>query len=547
MQINISSTYIEESSKKLLDTLRSMYWYEVPDNFVIFDLETTGLRAGTDRILEIGAIAVDKKKFLESGDLETFECFIKQDKPIPKHITKINHITDEMVANGLTETEALNSFFEFSKGNFLLAFNSPFDVNFLNATAKRTNYPIESEELDSVQDIYRLAKKYIPRDQLQNRKLITIAESIGIKTQSSHRALADSLLAFYVYIYLKQIEFGEENADILQSMKRLCIVTGEDEKKFVDNFFKEMYEKIAMMSTTNKNSSDIDGKIADDKWLENVADSFAKKRQAMIEQQAIKDNAISQQAVENTIIKKTASLDNEENNTTVEESKYSVRILIIIFIFMGLLINVFYSSFQEDTRLVNIKPSFDCSKAKNKTETKICSEPTLVKLDFENAELHKKFIQINSTKAKQLLNNFIQTRNKCQADYDCIKSNFKQSIDSYKSLINSNSSFTNKNQADNQTQFNPYKVSKCSNCGYSIAILVKTGSLTEVDSTTDRILNSRDLESLSEKNRYLGKFQGNDKKWRIDVGRFEKADDAEIFETKLKRYGENVYTSSIGG
>jgi uncharacterized membrane protein YhaH (DUF805 family) len=100
---------------------------------------------------------------------------------------------------------------------------------------------------------------------------------------------------------------------------------------------------------------------------------------------------------------------------------------------------------------------------------------------------------------------------------------------------------------NNQPNSNPYTIDKCNDCGYSVAIFVKTGSLNEIDGATSKILQSKILESLPKKNRYLGKFQAYDKKWRILVGRFNNPNEAETFVTKLKSYGTHVYVSVDGG
>lgn len=236
-----SSVDIDVTSRKLLNTFREMYWWMVPDNFVIFDLETTGITPRRDRILEIGAISINKKTFLENGVIDTFECFIKQEKPIPKEAQRINKITDEMVANGLSEIEALTNFFEFCKGKFMLAYNSTFDVKFLNWAAKRNQFPIEEEYLESVQDIYKLAKKYLKNDRITDKRLITIAEAIGIRAEQSHRALVDAVTAFYVYMFLKQLEFNDIHYDSLQSIKRVAAIVGGSEKEYVDSLMKSLY------------------------------------------------------------------------------------------------------------------------------------------------------------------------------------------------------------------------------------------------------------------------------------------------------------------
>jgi DNA polymerase-3 subunit alpha (Gram-positive type) len=235
---------VESSLEDLLTTFRSKYWWEIPENFVIFDLETTGLNAKKDRILEIGAIHINKKDFLATGKVDTFECFIKQDSPIPLESQEIHHITDEMVVNGYSEHEALTKFFRFCDKKWLLSYNSPFDVGFLLSTGKRCNYPVELEDLESVEDIYKLAKKYISKGLVANKKLHTIAEVIGIKNTNPHRALGDALTSVYVYIFLKQLEFQDMHSDSLEAVKRMAQVTGHNETKSAETYILNYYSKI---------------------------------------------------------------------------------------------------------------------------------------------------------------------------------------------------------------------------------------------------------------------------------------------------------------
>ncbi len=235
---------METSLEDLLTTFRNKFWWEIPENFVIFDVETTGLNVKKDRILEIGAIHVNKKDFLATGKVDTFECFVKQDSPIPLESQEIHHITDEMVANGLSEHEALTKFFRFCDRKWLLSYNSPFDVGFLLNTGKRCNYPAELEDLKSVEDIYKLARKYINKGLVANKKLHTIAEVIGVKNSNPHRALGDALTSVYVYIFLKQLEFQDIHFDFIQTSKRLAAATGQNESQILDNYISHYYSKI---------------------------------------------------------------------------------------------------------------------------------------------------------------------------------------------------------------------------------------------------------------------------------------------------------------
>lgn len=230
-----------QTLESILSTFRSMYWWKIPKKFVVFDLETTGLNPRTHRIIEIGAILIDTANFLRDGSVETFQCFVKQAAPIPKDAQLINGITDDMVENGLSEYEALSGLFGFCHGKKLMAYNSAFDAKFLRAASKRCGFPIEDEELEGIEDIYVLARKYISKERVADRRLSTIAGSIGVRSNEKHRALQDSLLALYVYVYLKQLEFVDEHHDIIDSVKNLSRVTGINEKKYIDDIMRAMY------------------------------------------------------------------------------------------------------------------------------------------------------------------------------------------------------------------------------------------------------------------------------------------------------------------
>lgn len=179
--------------------LKKFHWDSIPDEFVIVDVETTGLNEFNDRILEIGAAHFVKSDYLTTGEVTTFQVFIKQDKPIPLEATVINKITDEMVAGGDTEYEALSSFFDFVGKKRLFAYNAKFDKGFLDQAIKRSGYQLQRPTF-AITDIYSLAKKYVHH--LPNRKLETIARSSGYKLEGAHRAVNDCAMALHVLIGL---------------------------------------------------------------------------------------------------------------------------------------------------------------------------------------------------------------------------------------------------------------------------------------------------------------------------------------------------------
>jgi DNA polymerase-3 subunit epsilon len=181
-------------------------WNLIPDEFVIFDVETTGLDFSKDRIIEIGAIIFNKKEYLEKKEVISFQVFIKQEKPIPAEATAINKITDEMVADGDSESIAISKFFDFIGRRRLFAYNAKFDKNFIEQAVKRTGYEVLRPSF-AVTDIYALAKKYIHN--LPNRKLVTIAQHFGYnQTENAHRAVNDCVMALNSFLALKAVEYA---------------------------------------------------------------------------------------------------------------------------------------------------------------------------------------------------------------------------------------------------------------------------------------------------------------------------------------------------
>ncbi len=192
-----------ETDKEALAEAAKELWDAVPDKFVVFDLETTGLEHRKNTVLEIGAAKFEKKDYLLSGELSTFQILIKQDKAIPEEATKIHGITDEMVAEGESAHSALDKFFDFVGDTQLYSYNSKFDVDFLNSFSKRALY--SKQELIDVEDVIDiLAFTREHRDVKPNYKLTTVAKSLGIEIDGAHRALKDSVMALRIFIKLTQ-------------------------------------------------------------------------------------------------------------------------------------------------------------------------------------------------------------------------------------------------------------------------------------------------------------------------------------------------------
>ena len=108
-------------------------------NYVAFDLETTGLNAESDFIIEIGAL-----KVIDGKVCERFIEFVKPPMSIPRHITEITGITNEMVSNAREIKDVVRDFVAFCEDFILVGHNISFDYKFTknsSITMRRTTTP----------------------------------------------------------------------------------------------------------------------------------------------------------------------------------------------------------------------------------------------------------------------------------------------------------------------------------------------------------------------------------------------------------------------
>lgn len=156
--------------------------------FIYYDTETTGVRAGKDRIVEIAAFdPVEDRQFCT---LINPECLI------PPEASAISHITDDMVKDAPLIKEALLSFVEFCSGDIVLVAhnNDGFDKPFLEGEFQRAN--VEMPTWIFV-DSLKWARKY--RNDLPRHSLQSLREVYGIQANQAHRALDDVIVLKEVF------------------------------------------------------------------------------------------------------------------------------------------------------------------------------------------------------------------------------------------------------------------------------------------------------------------------------------------------------------
>ena len=151
------------------------------EDYIIFDLETTGLNPNSDKIIEVGAI-----KIVGGEVADTFSSFINPMKNISKRATAINGITNEMVQDAPIETDIIPEFGRFLVGYALVAYNINFDLGFLNAALQRCGMQLNP---GGTIDALKVSKQYFHN--IENYKLGTVVKAIDPDYEQTHRALDD--------------------------------------------------------------------------------------------------------------------------------------------------------------------------------------------------------------------------------------------------------------------------------------------------------------------------------------------------------------------
>ena len=173
------------------DTLRAAYKGEevtFDDEFVVFDIETTGLSATYNKITEIGAV------IMKNGEiLDKFNSFVNPGVPIPEKIVRLTGITDDMVADAPDISEVLPKFFEFCGKRMLVAHNATFDIGFIRFNAEACGLPFENPYLDTV------AMSHYVNPNAKNHKLDTLAELYRLGDFNHHRASDDAEMLALIF------------------------------------------------------------------------------------------------------------------------------------------------------------------------------------------------------------------------------------------------------------------------------------------------------------------------------------------------------------
>ncbi len=176
--------------------------------FIVFDLETTGLSPVNDRMTEIGAVRVRDGQVVES-----FNTFVNPEKSIPPKVVELTGITDAMVQNAPKEQEALKMFQDFiGEDAILIAHNAEFDCGFLRQACRRGVQEFSNTYVDTV----TMARSMFPN--LKNHKLNTVAEHLNCGDFNHHRACDDAAVLGKIFIKMMELLELEKKISTLQDI-----------------------------------------------------------------------------------------------------------------------------------------------------------------------------------------------------------------------------------------------------------------------------------------------------------------------------------------
>ncbi len=163
-------------------------------DYTVIDLETTGLKADTDEIIEYGALRVR-----DGVPVDRFSALVHIEKEIPVNITELTGIRDTDLSGGMEPMQALQEFLDFIGKDVLLGQYISFDMDFLRKACERWEKPFLTNK---TMDLSKLARKKLR--QMENYKLLTMLRHFGIADQVAHRALQDCEHVHQVYCKLNE-------------------------------------------------------------------------------------------------------------------------------------------------------------------------------------------------------------------------------------------------------------------------------------------------------------------------------------------------------
>ena len=180
----------------LIETVENDRGQDLSAPFVVFDLETTGIGARNNEIIEIGAV-----KVVDQTIVDRYSVFVDPQRPIPYKIEQLTGINDSMVHGAKLITEILPEFLEFCKGCVMVAHNASFDMGFIHQKSKDQGLDSDFTVVDTVS----MSRALLPH--LGKHTLDHVAKELGVSLENHHRAVEDAEATAEIFLRLcKRLE-----------------------------------------------------------------------------------------------------------------------------------------------------------------------------------------------------------------------------------------------------------------------------------------------------------------------------------------------------
>ncbi len=161
---------------------------EYHQDYIAVDIETTGLDAKKEKIIEIGAIRVVNGK-----ETAQFHTMVNPHRTLEERIVELTGITDEMVKNAPDIGDIIGEFLEFCGELPILGHHIIFDYSFLKRAAVNAKLNFERSGIDTL----RLCRKLMPESEKKN--LAAACTFYKIEREGAHRALGDARDAHHLF------------------------------------------------------------------------------------------------------------------------------------------------------------------------------------------------------------------------------------------------------------------------------------------------------------------------------------------------------------
>ena len=184
-----------------------------PSNYIVLDIETTGLSSERNKVIEISAL-----KIADGNIIDKFATLVREDYTyVNRFITSLTGITQDMVDSAPHITDILPSLIEFVGDTIIVGQNISFDINFLyDRFLKYENQYLSNDHVD----IARISRKLYPNE--RHHRLQDIAERYEISYKDAHRAERDCLITqdAFQYLYRDVLQNYENEDEFLKLFKK---------------------------------------------------------------------------------------------------------------------------------------------------------------------------------------------------------------------------------------------------------------------------------------------------------------------------------------